>query len=367
MEAKNIGALPLQAIRELILQKHILGADDKHAQPASLDLTLSDEVYRVDGLFLPKTGERVRDAILKVNPIAFAENSIFEVGVPYLARLNEKLKLPADVYAYSNPKSSTGRNDVKVSLIVDGISRFDSAGARGYSGELWAFIEPKSFRIKLPKNEALLQLRFFNDDTRVKEEELRNIYEKDALLFRKNGDMLAFDELKISDRDGGLILTVDFGEEIIGWRAKNGAAILDFAKRAYYNATDFFEPVSRPVRDFLFLQKGNFYIFYTREYVRVPANLACEMAPVDIKNGEFRSHYAGFIDPGWGGKTGLPLVLEVRPFDDNILVSHGQPICKLVFERMAETPDRLYGEGSGSHYTLQRGPVLSKHFKKHDF
>ncbi len=363
------GALPSQMIRELLRAGYVTNAREENIQPASLDLTLSDEIYRVDGLFLPKANESVRDALEKVTPIPVPPDSVFEVGVPYLARLNEKLKLPADVYAYTNPKSSTGRTDVKVSLVADGISRFDSAGSPGYTGELWVFIEPKSFRIRLPKDEALVQMRFFNADMRIREDSLASVYSTEKFLYSKDGNPIPFDALTISDRDGGVILTVDLEGDMIGYRSDGCAGILDFSKRNFYDPADFFTPITRPPRGALFLRKGSFYIFYTREYVRVPAGFATEMAPVDIRNGEFRSHYAGFIDPGWGwgdkGEVqGRPLVLEVRPFDDNILLYHGQPICKLIYERMADIPDLVYGERSGSHYFSQTGPVLSKHFRR---
>ncbi|MBI4121605.1 MAG: 2'-deoxycytidine 5'-triphosphate deaminase [Candidatus Ryanbacteria bacterium] len=368
--AEHKGALPSQTIRELIGKGHILSAREEHVQPASLDLTLSHEVYRVDGLFLPRASETVRDVLERVHPIAVPPESVLEVGVPYLARLNEKLNLPADLYAYVNPKSSTGRTDVKISLIADGISRFDSVGKAGYIGELWIFIEPKSFRVRLPKDEALVQIRFFNADTRLSEAALKDLYEKEKILYSKEGSPIHFDALKISDRDGGLVLTVDLKGDMIGFRADGATSILDFAKRSFYDPADFFMPIAEPKRGALFLRKGSFYIFYTREYVRVPVTHSCEMVPVDIRNGEFRSHYAGYIDPGWGygedGATlGRPLVLEVRPFDDNILLYHGQPICKLIFERMAEVPDMVYGQSAaGSHYFSQTGPVLSKHFKQ---
>mgnify|MGYP001557852929 CR=1 FL=1 len=362
------GALSSQMIRNLITKGHVMYANIKNIQPASLDLTLSEEIYRVDALFLPKNGESVREAMAKVNPMCFARDSVYEVGVPYLARLNETLSLPKEIYAYANPKSTTGRNDVKVSLIADGISRFDSAGKRGFTGELWAFIEPKSFRIQLPANETLVQMRFFDKDTRVNEEELAPFYDQHKLLFDSNGKYIPYDGLKISDRDGGVILSVNLKSDIVGYVCHGSHSVLDFAKRNHYDSADFFEPIFKPSKGMLFLRKGSFYIFYTDEYVRVPTGSACEMAPVDIRNGEFRSHYAGFIDPGWGygehgDVKGKPLVLEVRPFDDNIMIYHGQPICKLIFERMSEMPDIVYGEGSGSHYFSQEGPRLSKHFK----
>ncbi|MEK7631124.1 MAG: 2'-deoxycytidine 5'-triphosphate deaminase [Patescibacteria group bacterium] len=364
----NQGALSSQMIHDLITKGHIVHANIKNIQPASLDLTLSEEVYRVDALFLPKDDEKVREAMTKVNPIRFARDGVYEVGVPYLARLNETLNLPSEIYAYANPKSTTGRNDVKVSLIVDGISRFDSAGKRGFVGELWAFIEPKSFRVQLPVNETLVQMRFFSKDTRISEEELPSFYDQHKILFDSSSRYIPYDALKISDRDGGVILTVNLKNDIVGYVCHGSHSVLDFAKRNHYDPADFFEPIVRPSKGMLFLRKGSFYILYTDEYVRVPTNFACEMAPVDIRNGEFRSHYAGFIDPGWGygergDVKGKPLVLEVRPFDDNIMIYHGQPICKLVFERMSEVPHVIYGAGSGSHYFSQEGPRLSKHFK----
>jgi len=363
------GALPSQIIRDLVAKGHISHANIKNIQPASLDLTLSEEVYRVDALFLPKDAERVRDAMAKVNPIKFPRDGVYEVGVPYLARLNEVLSLPQEYYAYSNPKSTTGRNDVKVSLIADGISRFDSAGHRGFSGELWAFIEPKSFRVQLPANETLVQMRFFSEDTRIGENDMPAFYEQNKILYKKNGDFIPYDALRISDRDGGLILTVNLEGGTVGYICHGSHSILNFSKRNFYNPLNFFEPIPAPPGGMLFLKKGSFYIFFTKEFVRVPKDFSCEMAPVDIRNGEFRSHYAGYIDPGWGcGETGnikgKPLVLEVRPFDDNIMIYHGQPICKLVFEKMAATPDVVYGApDAGSNYFTQEGPRLSKHFK----
>ncbi len=363
------GALPAQVIRKFIEQNVICGADVHNVQPASIDLTLSSEIYRVDGLFLPKNGERVRDAMQKVSPIPVLSESIFEVGLPYLARLNESLVLPADVYAYANPKSTTGRNDVKVSLIADGISRFDSAGHPGYSGELWVFIEAKSYRVKFPPNQALAQLRLFNKDTRLNEEELKDFYEEYSILFTGSGEAIPYDARSISDRDGGLILTVDLERETVGYVSHGSRSILDFSKRNFYDPLDFFDPIRRPTNDMLLLRKGSFYIFYTREYVRVPAAFACEVASVDTRNGEYRSHYAGFVDPGWGcgekgDNKGRPLVLEVRPFDDNILLTNGQPVCKLIYERMSSLPDIVYGEAIGSTYHAQSGPRLSKQFKQ---
>ena len=270
------GAFPSQKIKELITGGAIVNANITNVQPASLDLTISEEIYRVDALFLPRVGETVRHAMEKVNPLKFNHDNVFEVGVPYLVRLNEVLALPSDVYAYMNPKSTTGRNDVKVSVIADGISRFDSAGISGYRGELWAFIEPKSFRIRLAPNEALIQIRFFNSDTRIREKDLPLFYESEKILYNSEGKEIPYDKLKISDRDGGLILTVDLDSDMIGWCCQGSRNVLDFSKRNFYNPNDFFEPLKRPSKGMLFLRRGSFYIFYTKQYVRVPAGFTCD-------------------------------------------------------------------------------------------
>jgi dCTP deaminase len=92
------------------------------------------------------------------------------------------------------------------------------------------------------------------------------------------------------------------------------------------------------------------------------------MAAYDPTSGELRTHYAGFFDPGFGydaagGFLGSRAALEVRAHDVPFMIEHRQRVCKLSFERMAATPERLYGAGIGSSYQDQTD-TLGKHFRR---
>lgn len=247
--------------------------------------------------------------------------------------------------------------------------RFDTVPC-GFQGELWALISSGHFLVKLTPGDTVLQLRIFDQDTRFDETEMQIVYPLHQFLWTGSGDPLRYDDLRISDHDGSLILTVDLGSaELVGWRARprGQAPILNFGK-AGHRPEDFFEPIEHLRKKRLMLEEGAFYVFYTREAVRVPAIFAAEMGAVDERSGEFRSHYAGFIDPGWGhgrngGHKGWPLVLEMRPFSRNVIVVDGGPVCKLRYEHVRAEPTRVYGE-TDSHYVGQRGAMLSKHFRE---
>lgn len=365
---RHFGALPIQSIREMIEGGFISGASLEHLQPASLDLTISEEMYRVRSVFRPIFGEPITKAMSRSQPERHDMQLPLEVKVTYLVRLNESLALPAMVYGYANPKSSTGRNDIHVRMLADGIERFDSAGRPGYRGELWALVTPRSFRVKLTPNDSLLQIRFFNRDTRFESGDgLEIAYQKHQLLFRGNGEPIAYPEISARNDHGALILTIDLDLDPVGYRCEGSQEVLDLSRKAAYAPDDFFQPIPRPKDDCIVLRRGDFYILATKEYFRLPPELAAEMVPIDIRAGDYRAQYAGFFDPGWGyGPNGVlkgaPAVLEMRPFEDNLTIQDGETICKMTFERMAEIPEAVYGETS-SHYLHQRGPRLSKHFK----
>jgi dCTP deaminase len=91
------------------------------------------------------------------------------------------------------------------------------------------------------------------------------------------------------------------------------------------------------------------------------------MVPFDPSIGEFRIHYAGFFDPGFGygdrGEIpGTKAVLEVRAHEVPILLEHGQLVGKLIYHQMAQLPERVYGRSIGSSYQ-QQGLALSKQFR----
>jgi len=363
---EKTGALPSQIIKTFISQGFIKGAKEENIRPASLDLSISEEIYRVNGVFQPQVNEKIEDILKKIEAHSFDLKYPLEKNVTYLVKLNESLNLPKNIYGFSNPKSSTGRIDVLARMIADRVPRFDTAMPAGFKGELWLAITPKSFPIKIQKGESLIQIRFFNADTRFSEKELQYFYKKYKFLWWNNKP-LNYQELKISDNDGSLILTVDLTQKIIGFRCLGLNKILDFSKRYYYSPEDFFEPIFLNKEKEFLLKKDNFYILSTREAIRIPPELVAEIVPMDHRSGEFRSHYAGFFDPGWGwGKKGegrgRPATLELRPFED-IILRDNQPICKFRFEKMIEIPDMLY-DNINSHYLDQFKPRLSKHFRQ---
>ena len=375
--AEKIGAIPSQKIRKMIEKNYIKNADEKNIQPASLDLTISDEAYQMKGTFLPRLGEKIQDIVKNGISRKVDLSRPLEKNKIYWIKLKEELNLPKEFFAVSSNKSSTGRINIQARLLADGVPRFDRIHSRYcknsnfYKGSLWLEIIPRSFSVKLTLSDKLNQLRFFNNCSHLSIQELKNAYLKYQLLFGKDGNFIQGKEVKIRDDDATLILTVDLlnNKKIIGYKAISSDKILEFNKIKYYSPKDFFKPIYAPKAGYLILEKNEFYIFSTKEFVRVPSCLAAEMIAYDISNGEFRSHYAGFFDPGFGyGKSGevkgTSAVLEVRAYDNSFILRDGQPICKMVYDKLSEPPDLIYGEKNlGSHYAFQKGPKLSKHFK----
>lgn len=365
--AKRIGALPDSMIRDLISSNCLIGAEDRHIGPASLDMPITDEIYRVAHVFLPKPGERVGDNLRFAEATRHHPDAPLERGALYLARLGIRFDLADSIYAYCNPKSSTGRVDVHARVVADGVSRYDAITPKGFSGSAWIFIKPQLIPVRILPGETLSQARFFNADTRLEHTELELTYRQYGLLSTLSGESIPWKDIRIHDYDGSLILTLDLESDIVGWECFGSNRILDFSRRDY-RKEDFFRPIRRKnlPNGVLQLRRGGFYILSTAEAVMVPPSFACEMVSMDDRSGEFRSHYAGFIDPGWGyGKDGngrgRPLTLEVRPFED-IVIRPGQPIAKIRYERMASDPDRHYDQLAGSHYSGQAQVSLSKHF-----
>lgn len=361
------GVLPLQVIREMVRGGNIIGAEEADISPASLDLAISDEIYRVEGIFQAKLGEKVRDILEKIRGFPHNLEYPLEKGVVYLSRLKISLSLPESIYCYCNPKSSTGRNDIHVRVLADGVPRYDT-GHSGYKGDLWIAISPKSYGVKLYPGDKLSQMRFFNEDTRFNETELQIAFGHSKLLWFEDR-ALDYSEVKIRDNDGSVILTANLNGKLVGHQCFGSGRVLDFSYREKYQANDFFAPIySR--NGIIYLKKGGFYILSTKERIKVPPHLACEIIPMDHRTGELRSHYAGFFDPGWGyGENGegqgRPATLEVRPFED-LIIRDGQAIAKATFERMSEEPEKHYDQLSSSHYKDQQSPTLSKHFIKEE-
>jgi dCTP deaminase len=359
------GALPAQILTQLIEQGCIKGAQKEHVSPASLDLTLSNEIYTIRGLILPQVGEEIRDLLPLMEAKEADITQPVVCGQLYLVRLNETLELPQQVYGYCNPKSSTGRLDMHVRVLADGVPRYDSVTPKGFAGELWVAIASQSFSVQLHEGTPLTQLRLFTGDSRFSELDLE-LALKDGLVWHPTEDKkLLYDDLVTNDKDGAVVLTALIEEGVCGYQCiASPEQVLDVQNIAHYTAADFFQPMYAD-EGVLRLKRDKFYILSAAERVKIPPSLASEMVPMDERSGDFRSHYAGFLDPGWGwGKDGegkgRPFTLEVRPFED-LVVRAGQPIAKIKFERMIEEPVFHY-DTKASNYLTQSGPKLGKQF-----
>jgi dCTP deaminase len=363
-EADRAGILPAHAIRALIERGAIAAPVDFAAdqvQPASLDLRLGAVAYRVRASFLPGQGQAVgqRLATLALHEIDLARGAVLETGCVYIVPLLEALALDAHMAATANPKSSTGRLDVFTRVITDGAREFDKVEA-GYCGPLYAEISPRTFSVLVRTGSRLSQIRFRQGEPTHSDDLIRALHALEPLVSSGAANI-----------DNGLALTVDLrGERTdqpIGFRATRHSGLIDIDAKAACEVLDFWEPIWH--RGELVLDPDQFYILASREAVRVPPTHAAEMVPFNPLVGEFRVHYAGFFDPGFGhsagGGEGSRAVLEVRSHEVPFILEHGQIIGRLIYERLTELPREIYGSGIGSHYQKQ-GLKLSKHFRPLD-
>ena len=360
-----MGVLNAEQISEQISQGavRLSGAlRPRQLQPASLDLTIARRGWRVRASFLPPPGRTVEDRLsdgLLMQQIDMTRGAVLERGCVYLVELAERLKLPADIAGAANPKSSTGRVDVFVRLVVDSVGgrrvAFDEAPP-GYQGPLYAEISPRTFSILVREGTSLNQLRLKRGAPRLSDAELAALHAREPLI---DGP---------ADIEGGIGLSVDLKVkgDAIGWRARRHAALIDVDAPGMLDAEDYFEAISAPKSGFIILDPDEFYILASREALSIPPDFAAEMTPISPGLGEFRVHYAGFFDPGFGwspdGPNGSRAVLEVRSHDAPFVLEHGQLVARLVYEKMAARPGKIYGDGVASNYQGQ-GLKLSKHFR----
>lgn len=357
------GVMPKQAVRQLLAEGFIKGVDEKYLNPASLDLPLSKEAYRIESIFMLRRGEKVRDMLSVVGATPHDLLQPLEFGTTYIIRIEGDWRLPKNVRAFGNPKSSTGRTRVFCRLVADGVAMYDAL-IRGWSGELWLIVRPDSFPVLVHPGLPLAQLRFVYEKSFLNPIQTEGAIRGSGLLFAGNGGRkLEYDE--VQRHEGSLALSIYVGEGM-GYECRGRRTVLDLSKTGHYEPSDFFEPVQMR-NDSLFLRKDQFYILSTDEGVMVPPHMAAELRAIEDRLGEFRSHAAGFIDSGWGWRAdgtnlGRRITLEVIPFED-MLIRAGQPIALLRYELMNEEPDVPY-DAANSNYVNQTGAELSKHFKK---
>ncbi len=354
------GVLPAQTLRRLIADG-ILSASpairDDQIQPASLDLRLGPVAYRVRASFLAGHGRTVEDRLrdFTMHRVNLAEGAVLEKNCVYVIPLAERLALPPGVTAVANAKSSSGRLDLLTRTITDGGTEFDRI-PEGYTGPLYAEVCPRSFSVLVREGQRLNQIRFRQGQAVLSDADLTALHAVDPLV---SGEAV------ISE---GLGFSVDLKPAtgtLVGYRAKPHTGVVDLDRIGHYPARDFWEELHSETGQII-LDPGAFYILVSREAVTIPPDYAAEMAPYLAMVGEFRVHYAGFFDPGFGhavaGGAGSRGVLEVRCHEAPFVLEHGQVVGRLVYERMSERPETLYGAGIASNYQGQ-GLKLAKQFR----
>ncbi|WP_108681702.1 2'-deoxycytidine 5'-triphosphate deaminase [Methyloceanibacter sp. wino2] len=365
------GVLPSQALRALIAAGELGGSapiEEAQIQPASLDLRLGEVAYRIRASFLPGTKATVRDKLegLTFHEIDLTKGAVLEAGCVYLVPLIEQLNLRPTIAAFANPKSSTGRLDVFTRLIADYQESFDYV-EEGYRGPLFAEICPRTFSVKVRTGTRLNQIRFRRRVSQQSDEAPGRIGDKHLRAIHSDVGLV---EGEAAIRDG-LNLRISLAPVeaggIVGYRARRYAGVIDMDNVGGYDVGQYWEAVYLGSDQRLVLDPQEFYILASKESVSVPPEYVAEMAPFDPMIGEYRVHYAGFFDPGFGysaGKVpGAKAVLEVRSLDIPFIVEDGQIVGRLVYDKLTEIPETLYGQGIGSHYQSQ-GLKLSKHFRQ---
>lgn len=354
------GVLPDHALRALMAEGAI-SADPAilpaQVQPASLDLRLGTVAYRVRASFLAGAGRKVADRLaeFEMHRIELTHGAVLEKGCVYVVPLMERLALPPGLTAVANAKSSTGRLDLLTRAITDGGTEFDRI-PEGYRGPLYAEVCPRSFSVLVRAGQRLNQIRFRQGQAALSDADLMALHAADPLV----------DGVPVISE--GLGFSVDLRPAqgtLVGYRAKPHTGVVDLDRIGHYPARDFWEEVHSD-DGHIILDPGAFYILVSREAVTIPPDYAAEMAPYLAMVGEFRVHYAGFFDPGFGhasaGGRGSRGVLEVRCHEAPFVLEHGQVVGRLVYERMSAPPDTLYGAGISSNYQGQ-GLKLAKQFR----
>ena len=368
-QSRTTGILPSQEISNLIAGGNVSATpaiNPDHIQPASLDLRLGDMAHRMRASFLPGPNSTVEAKIkeLRMARVDLTSAAVFEKDCVYIVPLLEELNLPEDIWGKANPKSTTGRLDVFTRLITDYGVEFDRVPP-GYKGKLYAEIVSRTFTVGIRAGMRLSQLRFVRGNPETRDSMIKKLDRAETLVYMDEDSPVK----ALLDR--GLRITINLEAiakgEVIAYKAKRNAPVIELDKINYYSPEEFWELHYQNAGKSLILQPGDFYILASRERVRVPPDFAAEMVPFDPSDGEFRIHYAGFFDPGFGyGSSdikGTRAVLEVRAHEVPFLMEHGQLVGRLNYMPLLSRPDKIYGTNIGSSYQHQ-ALTLSKQFRR---
>ena len=329
-------------------------------QPASLDLRLGKVGYEISSSFVPIDKTVLKKLkYYKKRKVDLSNGFLFKKNVTYLIELQEKLNLNKNIFGKCNPKSSTGRLDIFCRIITDYNSEYEII-KNGYKGSIYIEVTSKTFDIILTEGDKLNQLRLRNGKTHyLNDNEILKANKENYFLYDKKNQPIS------PQIDNGIKIraSIDKSEKIIAYKAKKNAPALNYNKIRYYKKSDYWIPIKKVRHNSIIIEPNEFYIMKSSEKIRIFPNLAAEMVPYDTDIGEFRVHYAGFFDPGFGNiKNGSHAVLEIKTYEVPFAIEDGQNVARLLFEKLEKVPDKLYGNSINSNYQNQ-GLALSKHFR----
>ena len=353
------GSLTYEDYYDLHKNKHLRSENFSinQIQPSSVDLTLSSECYEISASFL-SSSNTVRNNLkkIKLKEIDLNTKYLFEKNKTFIVKLNETLLLSNNIFGICNPKSSTGRLDVFCRTILNYSDEYEKIPLN-YKGEMFIEITSRSFDIEFQKGDSLNQMRLiFNKHLYINDKNLEKIHDEFFLTLDQYNNKI---KPNISN---GLKIGVDLSNEnkINAYVAKHTAPILCYQKIRNHNVKDFWEPLKADNQRIM-IKKNNFYILKSKEKIQIPENRAGEMIPYDTSLGDFRVHYAGFFDPGFGSISGSYAVLEVKTNEISFLLEDGQSIARIKYEMLNKNSKKLYGSDLNSSYQHQ-SLALSKHF-----
>ena len=194
----------------------------------------------MEGVFLPKMGEAVRDILklIEVFPHDFG-NPLERRYLPFSLKrktfaAQRHIRILQSEIHNGQKRCACARTCRRRLRVMTPLPQKD------FRGELWVAVTPKSFPIKLAKGVPLSQLRLFNKDTRLTEEECKDAFETHGLLMESGWRKYSYEEITIRDNDGSIILTLDLSQDIAGYECRGSNKVLDFSKGTQsHDPTDF--------------------------------------------------------------------------------------------------------------------------------